>query len=80
MNEMAYVLSAWLPIIVWPQVEAPQYQRGYIIVSCLSCLLIAMTFVTRWLQKRDLKRCVNSHFSTSPNLLLIQISLLESSS
>lgn len=28
MNEMAYVLQAWLPLIVWQQVDAPEYRKG----------------------------------------------------
>ncbi|KAH9909642.1 MFS general substrate transporter [Xylariomycetidae sp. FL2044] len=30
MNEMAYVFQAWLPLLVWQQVEAPQYRKGFI--------------------------------------------------
>lgn len=53
MNEMAYVLQAWLPLIVWQQVDAPEYQKGYITVSCLSLLLIITTFVVRAYDHRD---------------------------
>ncbi|KAJ9629546.1 hypothetical protein H2203_001920 [Taxawa tesnikishii (nom. ined.)] len=56
MNEMAYVLQAWLPLIVWQQVDAPQYQKGFITISCLSVLLIITAFVTRYLHKRQLYR------------------------
>lgn len=54
MNEMAYVLQAWLPLIVWQQVDAPQYQKGYITVTCLSVLLIITAFTIRFLWKREL--------------------------
>jgi MFS transporter, ACS family, pantothenate transporter len=40
MNEMAYVLQAWLPLILWQQVDAPQYQKGFSSASCLSVVLI----------------------------------------
>ncbi|KAJ6164677.1 hypothetical protein N7470_003349 [Penicillium chermesinum] len=53
MNEMAYVLQAWLPLIVWQQVDAPEYQKGYITVSCLSVLLIFTTFAVRSYDHRD---------------------------
>ncbi|KAL3420553.1 MFS transporter liz1 [Phlyctema vagabunda] len=56
MNEMAYVLQAWLPLIVWQQVEAPQYRKGYITVTVLSLLLIVTAFVVRYLWQRDLAR------------------------
>ncbi|KAL8742228.1 MAG: hypothetical protein Q9190_005262 [Brigantiaea leucoxantha] len=42
MNELAYVFQAWLPLIIWQQVEAPEYQKGFITVSCLSFLLIVV--------------------------------------
>lgn len=53
MNEMAYVCQAWLPLIVWQQVDAPEYQKGYITVTCLSVLLIITTVVIRMLQNRQ---------------------------
>ena len=52
MNELAYVFQAWLPLIIWQQVEAPEYQKGFITVSCLSFLLIVVAFVIRALQRR----------------------------
>lgn len=58
MNEMAYVLQAWLPLLVWQQVDAPQYRKGYITVSVLSILLIITTFVVKYLWKRDALRYV----------------------
>jgi len=56
MNEMAYVLQAWLPLIVWQQVDAPQYQKGFITVSCLSFLLIVTALTIRVLAKRQILR------------------------
>lgn len=53
MNEMAYVLQAWLPLIVWKQVEAPRYQKGYITVTFLSTTLIVTALVIRVLHKRQ---------------------------
>ena len=53
MNEMAYVLQAWLPLIVWQQVDAPQYQKGFITITCLSILMIGTAFAVRHLQKKE---------------------------
>ena len=53
MNEMAYVLQAWLPLIVWQQVDAPKYHKGFITVTCLSILMILTTFVIRLLHQRQ---------------------------
>ena len=54
MNEMAYVLQAWLPLIVWQQVDAPEYRKGYITVSCLSFMLIVVALTVRVLHAREL--------------------------
>lgn len=61
MNEMAYVVQAWLPLIVWQQVDAPQYQKGFITVSCLSLVLIISTFAVRFLWKREVLRYVERY-------------------
>ncbi|KAJ6133818.1 hypothetical protein N7523_000140 [Penicillium sp. IBT 18751x] len=53
MNEMAYVLQAWLPLIVWQQVDAPEYRKGFITVSCLSVSLILGTLVVRKLHLKE---------------------------
>jgi len=59
MNEMAYVLQAWLPLIVWQQVDAPQYQKGYITVTFISATLIATAFLVKHLhRKQDLQKKV----------------------
>lgn len=55
-NEMAYVVQTWLPLIVWQQVDAPEYHKGFITASCISATLIISTLVTRKLQKREIAR------------------------
>lgn len=50
MNEMAYVFQAWLPQVVWQQIDAPQYRKGYITGTIMSTILIITTFTVRWLQ------------------------------
>lgn len=56
MNEMAYVLQAWLPLIVWQQVDAPHYQKGFITVTFLAFLMIVTGLVTKFLHRRELAR------------------------
>lgn len=51
MNEMAYVFQAWLPQVVWQQVDAPQYQKGYITVTVFSVVLIITAFAIRALER-----------------------------
>ena len=56
MNEMAYVLQAWLPLIVWQQVDAPEYRKGFITVTFLSAALIGVGIVTKVLHRRQIAR------------------------
>ncbi|GLA89020.1 hypothetical protein AtubIFM56815_003489 [Aspergillus tubingensis] len=56
MNEMAYVFQAWLPLVVWQQVDAPQYRKGFITVTIMSVILIISTVVTWRLQVWEGKR------------------------
>lgn len=55
MNEMAYVVQAWLPLIIWQQVDAPQYRKGFIGVACISVALIITSLVTRHLHQREIR-------------------------
>lgn len=60
MNEMAYVLQAWLPLLVWQQVDAPQYRKGFITITALSASLIGTGFITKALHKRQNERLVRT--------------------
>jgi hypothetical protein len=50
---MAYVFQAWLPLVVWQQVDAPKYHKGFITVTILSVLLIIFSFTIRFLHKKE---------------------------
>ena len=56
MNEMAYVLQAWLPLIVWQTVDAPKYRTGTITMIGLNVGLIATALTVRYLHKRELRQ------------------------
>ncbi|KAI0525362.1 MFS general substrate transporter [Xylaria bambusicola] len=53
MNQFAYVVQAWLPLIVWQQVEAPRYQKGFITQVFLAAGLIVTAFTIRFLHHRE---------------------------
>jgi type III secretory pathway component EscV len=57
---MAYVLQAWLPLLVWKQVEAPQYRKGFITVTFLSAALIATALAIRLLHAREVAKRRNA--------------------
>lgn len=56
MNEMAYVFQAWLPLLIWKQVEAPKYRKGMVTMIGLNIGLIAAAFAVRHLHHRELHR------------------------
>uniref|UniRef100_A0A093V4C8 Pantothenate transporter liz1 n=2 Tax=Talaromyces marneffei PM1 TaxID=1077442 RepID=A0A093V4C8_TALMA len=53
MNEIAYILQIWLPLLVWQQVDAPRYFKGYVTVSAMSVIFITMCFVVRNLHNKE---------------------------
>lgn len=56
MNEMAYVFQAWLPLLIWQQVDAPMYRKGNITVACFAVMIIATALATRTLHQREIKQ------------------------
>lgn len=56
MNTMASVVQVWLPLLIWQQVEAPRYPKGFITMACISTALNATTFLVRFLHKREKAR------------------------
>ena len=53
MNDMAAVVQAWLPLIVWQQIDAPEYRKGYITLVVMAVLLVITTFTIRELERRE---------------------------
>lgn len=51
MNTTAYVVQAWLPLLVWQQVDAPRYTKGYITSSILYFLPIPTVFGIKYLHR-----------------------------
>ncbi len=54
MNKVACAVQAWLPLIIWQQVDAPRYPRGYITTVFFGVGLVIVALVTRSLQLREL--------------------------
>lgn len=55
MNQMSYFFQIWIPLLVWQQVDAPRYIKGYAFVLFLSIIMIFLTGFTYYFQKRDQK-------------------------
>ncbi|KAL7625216.1 hypothetical protein AAE478_004431 [Parahypoxylon ruwenzoriense] len=56
MNEMAYVVQAWLPLLIWQQIEGPQYRKGFITMVFIASGLIVTSLTIRFLHHRELGR------------------------
>lgn len=54
MNEMAYVFQAWLPLLIWQQVDAPVYHKGYITMVFVAAAMITTALVIRFLHRREI--------------------------
>ncbi|KZT19852.1 MFS general substrate transporter [Neolentinus lepideus HHB14362 ss-1] len=55
-NTFAYVFQAWLPIVLFPQVEQPRVQKGTIATIFINFGMICFALLTMVLQKRDERR------------------------
>ncbi|KAF8903224.1 MFS general substrate transporter [Mucidula mucida] len=55
-NTFAYTVQAWLPIVIFPQVEQPRVLRGNITTACISVGMISFAVLTATLQYRDTRR------------------------
>ena len=53
MTQFGNVVSAWLPLVAFPQVEAPRYHKGWITLCAINASLIISTLFTWQLQKRE---------------------------
>ncbi|KAL1853415.1 hypothetical protein Plec18167_005494 [Paecilomyces lecythidis] len=54
MNEIAYLFQGWLPLVVWQQVDAPEYRSGYITLCVSSVIMIGTCFAIRMLGNREI--------------------------
>ena len=53
-NEAAYIVQAWLPLLVWQQVDAPEYRKGMATSIGIAVGLFATTLVVKVLHDREI--------------------------
>jgi len=55
-NTFAYVFQAWLPIVIFPQVEQPRVFKGNVANAAIDFALVCVAFLALYLQRRDRRR------------------------
>jgi len=63
-NMWANVVQAWLPILLFPQVEQPRVFKGNLATACINLGMIVMALTTLYFQRRDLRRVTLSKVET----------------
>jgi ACS family pantothenate transporter-like MFS transporter len=60
MNEFAYVFQAWLPLLIWQEVDAPQFRKGMITMIFIAVALICTSFTVRYLHHREIAKKIRA--------------------
>ncbi|CCH42243.1 putative transporter SEO1 [Wickerhamomyces ciferrii] len=60
-NVVSYIFTAWISLVVFNQDDAPEFQKGYIFVTCISGLGLILTALSWVLLKRDDVRYLKEH-------------------
>lgn len=53
MSTMGPAEQAWLPLLIWKQVDAPRCHKGFMSMIFIAIALMAATMLTRFLQKKE---------------------------
>ncbi|KAK1994116.1 major facilitator superfamily transporter [Colletotrichum falcatum] len=56
MNSLGYAFNAWVPILTYPQVDAPTFKKGFIFSTAAFGAQAAITATVAYFYKRDKKR------------------------
>lgn len=63
-NSLAYVFRAWLPIVIFPQVQQPRVFVGNIATACINFSMIIAALITLYFQRRDERRAAKGEIRT----------------
>lgn len=58
MNSMGYAFNAWVPLLTFPQVDAPNFRKRFIYSVCAFAAQGVITGVVAYIQKRDAKKAL----------------------
>ncbi|VDC07710.1 unnamed protein product [Peniophora sp. CBMAI 1063] len=70
-NMWAYVFQAWLPIVIFPQVEQPVVHKGNVATACINAGMMSFAMLTLFMQKREERRKAKEpeHLEEGPRAL-----------
>lgn len=58
MNSLGYAFNAWVPLLTYPQVDAPQFRKGFIYTTVAFAAQAGITATVAYMYKRDQKHAV----------------------
>ncbi|KAI0384162.1 MFS general substrate transporter [Hypomontagnella monticulosa] len=56
MNSMGYAFNAWVPLLTFPQIDAPRFKKGFIFSTCAFGAQAIITATVAFMHKRDQRR------------------------
>lgn len=56
MNSLGYAFNAWVPLLTYPQVDAPMFRKGFIYTTIAFGAQALITATVAYMYKRDQKR------------------------
>ncbi|KAI8931058.1 hypothetical protein NX059_012069 [Plenodomus lindquistii] len=56
MNSVAYAFNAWVPLLTYPQVDAPKFRKGFIFSICAYVAQAMITGAIAHMQRRELRK------------------------
>lgn len=56
MNASGYAFNAWLPLLTYPQVDQPNFRKGYVFSTCAYIVQFGVTASVWYMARRDRKK------------------------
>lgn len=61
MNSMGYAFNAFVPLLTYPQTDAPKFRKGFIYSTCAFAAQGLVTAVVAYMQKRDARKTAKAY-------------------
>lgn len=73
MNGFQYAVAAWLPIVTFPQLDAPTFRKGFpstfgLDIAAIICVLVTQWFVVRHTRQKSLDATTSDLQSTTHDI------------